>query len=89
VGSQRFYKHNASDFLEVVKPERIVFVHLRPVHKFQTTMTFVDHSGKTEITWRMVFESAQPAKLMAFFAEANEQNFDRLEGYLAGMAGAQ
>ncbi len=94
-GAWRFVMHgpdgvdyqNAKDFLEVVKPERIVFRHLRPMHRFQMTMTFVSLAGKTELTWRMVFESGgENPKLKGFIIEANEQNFDRLEAYLATMS---
>jgi uncharacterized protein YndB with AHSA1/START domain len=91
-GAWRFVMHgpdgvdyqNVKDFVEVVKPGRIVFQHLRPMHRFQMTMTFAEHSGKTELTWRMLFESAaETTKLKSFITEANEQNFDRLEAYMA------
>ena len=44
-GAWRFVMHgpdgvdyqNASDFVEVVKPERIVFQHLRPMHRFRVS----------------------------------------------------
>jgi uncharacterized protein YndB with AHSA1/START domain len=94
-GAWRFVMHgpdgvdyqNAKDFVEVVKPERIVFRHLRPMHQFHMTMTFAERSGKTELTWRMLFESAaETTKLKSFITEANEQNFDRLEAYLATMS---
>jgi uncharacterized protein YndB with AHSA1/START domain len=94
-GAWRFVMHGpdgvdyqiAKDFVEVVKPERIVFEHLRPMHRFRMTMTFAERSGKTELTWRMLFESAaETTKLKSFITEANEQNFDRLETYLATMS---
>ena len=94
-GAWRFVMHgpdgvdyqNASDFVEVVKPERIVFQHLRPMHRFRMMMIFAEHSGKTVLTWRMCFESpAETTKLERFIKEANEQNFDRLEAYLAAMS---
>jgi len=94
-GAWRFTMHgpdgvdyqNAKDFVEVVKPERIVFQHLRPMHRFQMTMTFVELSGKTELTWRMLFESTtETIKLKSFITEANEQNVARLEAYLATMS---
>src|SRR5215210_6810903 len=31
---------NECVFIEIVKPERIVFRHLKPVHEFQMTLTF-------------------------------------------------
>jgi len=94
-GAWRFVMHgpdgvdyqNAKDFVEVVKPERIVFQHLRPMHRFQMTMTFAERSRTTELTWRMRFESAaENTKLKEFISEANEQNFDRLEAHLAKMS---
>lgn len=78
---------NKSVFVEIVKPERIVFQHLKPMHRFQMTMTFAEQAGKTRLTWRMLFESAEEcAKVKTFAAEANEQNFDRLEAQLAKMS---
>jgi uncharacterized protein YndB with AHSA1/START domain len=49
-------------FLEVVKPERLVYKHepekgTEPV-TFETTVTFADRGGKTELTMRMLFPSA-------------------------------
>jgi uncharacterized protein YndB with AHSA1/START domain len=77
---------NVSEFIEVVKPERIVYQHLGPVHPFLMTMIYEEHSGKTKLTWRMRHESAaQYAKLKDFLAKANEQNFDRLEAELKKM----
>ena len=94
-GAWRFVMHgpdgadyrNASDFIEVVSPERIVLEHLRPMHRFQMTMTFAEEAGKTRLTWRMVFESvAELERVRAFIPGANEQNFDRLQAQLAAMA---
>jgi len=94
-GAWRFVMHgpggadyrNASDFIEVVSPERIVLEHLRPMHRFRMTMTFADEAGKTRLTWRMEFESvAELERVRAFIPVANEQNFDRLQAQLAAMA---
>jgi uncharacterized protein YndB with AHSA1/START domain len=90
-GAWRFVMHGpdgaeyqiAKDFVEVVKPERIVLQNLEPTHRFQMTMTFADDSGGTRLTWWMLFESAEDnTKLRSVISEANEQNFDRLEAYL-------
>lgn len=90
-GSWRFVMHGpdgaeyqiAKDFIEVVKPERIVLQNLEPTHRFQMTMTFADDPGGTRLTWWMLFESAEEnTKLRSVISEANEQNFDRLEAYL-------
>ena len=78
---------NESVFVEIVRPERIVFHHLKPVHEFQMTVTFVEQDDKTMLTWRMLFKSAAECdKVKVFAVEANEQNFDRLEAQLAKMA---
>jgi uncharacterized protein YndB with AHSA1/START domain len=74
--------HNASEFIEVAKPERIVFRHVRPVHDFQMTMTFADEGGGTRLTWHMLFEHDEGEKMREFLATANEENFDRLEALL-------
>lgn len=75
--------HNETDFVEIAEPERIVFVHLGPVHRFQMTMTFSDRAGSTVLTWQMLFDSVDEAtRIRSFIAEANEQNFDRLVAHL-------
>lgn len=74
---------NKSEFIEVVKPNRIVLRHLEPVHSFLLTMTFVELGDKTEITWTLLFDTkAEWDKVHSFVAEGNEQNFDRLEAVL-------
>lgn len=76
---------NESRFVEIRKPERIVFDHLGPVHGFQMAMTFEEESGKTRLTWRMRFDSLEEyTKMKSFIPTANEENFDRLEKYLSG-----
>jgi len=77
---------NESVFVEVVKPERIVFRHVS-APRFQMTITFADQAGKTGLTWRMLFESAAECdRVKTYAVEANEQNLDRLEAQLAKMA---
>jgi hypothetical protein len=67
-----------------VRPELIVFHHLEPVHGFRMTMTFAEQDGKTRLTWRMRFDSADEyARLKTLIAQANEQNFDRLAAHLS------
>lgn len=76
--------HNESEFTEIAPPARIVFKHLEPVHGFQMTMLFADRDGQTELTWRMLFDSAAECdRVKGFILEANEQNFDRLAALLA------
>ncbi|MBN9119541.1 MAG: SRPBCC family protein [Planctomycetes bacterium] len=75
---------NAAAFVEVAPPARVAFDHLDPVHGFRMTMTFDDEAGKTRLTWRMVFASAEEAgRVRGFVVPANEQNFDRLAAHLA------
>ena len=77
---------NKSVFVEIVKPERIVFQHVSGP-QFQVTATFAEQAGKTKLTFQMLFETAaECAKVKGFAVEANEQNFDRLEAQLAKMA---
>jgi uncharacterized protein YndB with AHSA1/START domain len=80
---------NASDFLEIVPPEKIVLLHLEPMHRFQTTMTYTDVApGKTQLTWRMQLErTAENERLKEFLFAANEQNFDRLAALLKKQPG--
>ncbi|SKB07747.1 Uncharacterized conserved protein YndB, AHSA1/START domain [Prosthecobacter debontii] len=93
-GAWRFTMHspagvdyfNASDFVELARPERIVFVHLQPVHFFQMTLLFTEEGTGTRVTWRMCFEDEQEVvKLGKFIHAANEQNMDRLQRHLQSM----
>lgn len=77
---------NESVFLEVAPPQRIVYLHLRPMHRFQMTMDFVDRGQQTELTWRMLFDSDEECeRVRAFVVPAGEQNFDRLAAHLKTM----
>ena len=93
-GAWRFLMHgpdgvdykNKSVFVEIVKPERIVFRHVSGP-RFQVTATFAEQAGQTKLTFQMLFETAaECAKVKGFAVEANEQNLDRLEARLAKMA---
>lgn len=76
--------HNVAEFVEVVRPARIVFQHQKPVHRFRMTMTFTDEAGRTRLTWHMLFDSAEElSQIREFIGAANEQNFDRLAAHLA------
>ena len=78
---------NESEFVEVAPLERIVLVHLRPMHRFELTMTFADEAGGTRLSWRMLFDSAEEVeRIRPYVPAANEQNFDRLEEQLKAMA---
>lgn len=76
---------NASRFLEVTPPTRVVFEHLGPMHRYWMTMDFAPEPAGARLTWHMRFESAgEHARLKEFIAAANEQNFDRLAACLSG-----
>ena len=76
---------NKSVFVEIVPQERIVFDHLSKP-QFRVTATFEEKAGRTDVTFRMTFKSADEcAVLRAFVTKANEQNFDRIEDELSKM----
>jgi len=77
---------NESVFIEVAKPERIVFKHVSGP-QFEMRITLAEHGRQTRLTWRMLFESAAECnKVKKFAVDATEQNLDRLEARLATMA---
>jgi uncharacterized protein YndB with AHSA1/START domain len=71
------------EFLEVVPAERIVLQHHGPMHRFKMTVTLTEQGPKTQVTWRMAFESKEPDDVCAVILASNEQNFDRLAAHLA------
>ncbi len=77
---------NHSVFVEIIKPEKLVFDHI-PGHVFRVTTTFEEESpNNTKVTFRMLFESLQEfEKAKKYVIEGNEQNFDRLEAELKRM----
>lgn len=78
---------NESVFLEVVPPERVVYLHLAPMHRFRMTMNFFEQDGQTTLTWRMLFDSAADCdRFKSFIIAANEQNFDRLAAQIGDVA---
>ena len=92
-GMWRFVMHgpngadfpNESVFLEVVRPERIVFRHLSSP-EFLATITFEEQGAKTLLTWRMLFNTAAEYDRVKLYAvPGNEQNLDKLEQELATM----
>ncbi len=75
---------NKSVFVEIVKPERIVFDHVAP--RFRATVVFEELGAKTKLTWRMLFETpAEFDKVKGFAVEGHAQNLDRLEVHLSSM----
>jgi len=97
-GEWRFVMHgpdgtdyqNESVFTDVVPGERIVFDHLSDP-KFRATHTLESlGGGKTRVTWRMVFETAESCDAVRPCVPAcHEQNFDRLEAQLARLGAAE
>lgn len=91
-GAWRFTMHGPDgaayemnkEFVQVVPAERIVIRHVQQGHDFVMTVTLADEAGGTRIVWMMEFASAdQLQPIRHLIAEANEQNFDRLEAELA------
>lgn len=78
---------NRSTFEIVDAPNRIVFMHHEPIHVFRMEMLFSAEAEGTRLTWSMHFEpNEENVALKKFIAAANEQNFDRLEGFLQDTA---
>jgi uncharacterized protein YndB with AHSA1/START domain len=93
-GNWRFIMHgpnganypNHHIFMEIVRPERLVLVHLsRP--QFEIAFTLTEEDGGTRLEWRMKFATAEEcARIKTYAAEANEQNLDRLGVEIRKMA---
>jgi len=91
-GPDRDYQ-NKITYLEVVKPERLVYRHggdkeVEPVN-FQVTVIFTEQGGKTRIDMRMVFPSANARDYVVKTYGAVEglnQTLGRLEEYLGARA---
>jgi uncharacterized protein YndB with AHSA1/START domain len=78
---------NKSIFVEVAAPERLVYEHVSGP-KFLSTVTFEDMGGKTKVTMRMVFDTAEDLKrtIKEFGAvEGAKQTMSRLEKYSHSM----
>ena len=74
-------------FIEVVKPERLVYDHVSGP-RFHVTATFADEGGKTKLTMRMVFPTAEERDntVKKFGAvEGLNQTLGRLGEHLATM----
>ena len=93
-GHWRFVRHgpdgadcqNHIVFLDVTKPERIVFDHISGP-QFLVVARFDLQETGTKITFRMIFQSAAECeKTKPLCVPANEQNFDRLEAELRKMS---
>ena len=89
----RDYK-NKIVYIEVARPERLVYQHggdddVEPVN-FQVTVTFAEQGGKTRLTVRMVFPSAEERDRVVKEYGAEEglkQTLERLEEHLTFQLG--
>jgi uncharacterized protein YndB with AHSA1/START domain len=71
-------------FVEIVKPELLVYSHVSGP-KFRMTVTFEDHGGKTMLTMRMLLESAAEREKVVREVGAIEgakQTLERLAAHL-------
>jgi len=91
-GHWRFTMHGPDDtnfpnhsvFTEITPPQRLVFDHVSGPH-FQVTATFEELDGRTRLSFRMRFGTAEECEAIKHFAaEGNEQVFTRLEALLTG-----
>ncbi len=74
-------------FGEIVKPERIIFLH-GPFPRFETHIELVDRGDKTELRWKNIFEDDQEFKqaVEVYHAvEGLEQNLDKLKNYVLNL----
>jgi uncharacterized protein YndB with AHSA1/START domain len=72
--------HNVSRFVEIVPTEKLVFDHLKPMHRFRVVTTLEAVGNQTSLTFRMIHPTVEECQqVIAFVPRANEENFDRLE----------
>jgi uncharacterized protein YndB with AHSA1/START domain len=82
---------NKIAYLEVVRPERLVYDHDDDDggNGFHVTVTFEAQGGKTKLTMRALFATAaERAKVVEEYGaiEGANQTLDRLEAYLGKMS---
>ncbi len=78
---------NKSIFKEVVLHKKIVYEHVS-APKFISTISFEEQDDQTQLTWHMLFETAEEFIQVVKTFKADEglkQNVEKLEVYLAGM----
>jgi uncharacterized protein YndB with AHSA1/START domain len=79
---------NEWQYVEIVRPERIVMEH-RSAPRFRMTATFAEEGTGTRVTMRSTFESAQLLRQVIEAVKADkglQENIDRLGDYLRGMS---
>jgi len=99
-GTWRFIMHgpdgvdypNRIDYLEITRPERLVYTHASdeesPQVQFEATLNFAERAGQTELSLRMLFRTAAERDLVVEQYGAIEggiQHLQRLADYLAKM----
>ena len=99
-GTWRFIMHgpdgvdypNRIDYLEIRRPERLVYTHRSdeepPQIQFEATLKFTERGGQTELDVRMLFKTAAQRDLAVEQYGAIEggiQHLQRLADYLAKM----
>lgn len=75
-------------YIEVVKPERLVYDHVS-APPFRVTVTFDDVNGKTKMTMQMVFATAEERRkvIETFKADVGlQQTLGRMEEHLAKLS---
>jgi len=78
-----FKNHNR--FVEIREPELIVIDHLEEP-KFRVTVLFEEIEGKTKLTFRQEFESAETCESVKPYAiPGSQQTLDKLARHLATM----
>jgi len=78
---------NKSVFTEVVRHKKLAYEHLS-YPKFVASITFEEKAEKTQITWHMIFESAELfLQVVKTFGadEGLKQNLEKLDKYLANL----
>jgi uncharacterized protein YndB with AHSA1/START domain len=79
--------NNKVIYLEIVKPERLVYTHGDDENpaQFHVTVTFADQGGKTRLTMRSLFptQAARVEQKKFGAVEGGNQTLGRLEKYLA------
>jgi len=79
---------NQISYIEVVKPERLVYNHgnYENPEMFFVTINFTEDNGKTKITMRMLFKTADARREVVEkygALEGQKQHLDKLDAYLA------
>ena len=80
---------NRIEYLEVVRPSRMVYHHgeddANP-HMFHVTTDFINQDGKTKIVMRMLFKTPEECEATkAFAVEGHNSTMNRLDDMLAKM----